>query len=275
MISFNDKTAIVTGAGSGIGRALALEFADKKSNLAVTDISNERLERVVEEIKSKGVQARGYLVDHSKLEDVGKFKEKFFEDWGQVDFMCSNAGVGAGGRIEELTIEDWQWLMNINLWGAIYMVQLFVPEMIKRKSGSILITASGLGLFAAPAMAPYSTSKFALVGLAESLRCELHVHGIKVSALCPGIINTDIVKDGRIYIEDDQGASAKDKVVEFYKKWGSPPSVVARDALKGLAHDKGVIPSPLHAWPGYLFRRLSPELYQKVIRYVFKKGWIV
>ncbi len=275
MVSFKDKTAIVTGGGSGIGRALALEFAKRRSNVVITDVSKERLDEAVDELNQKGVRAKGYRVDHSSLEEVQELKRKFLEEWGRVDFMCCNAGVGAGGRIEELTVSDWEWLMRINLWGAIYMVQLFVPEMISQKSGSILITASALGLYAAPAMAPYSASKFAMVGLAESLRLELHAHNINVSVLCPGIIDTNIVKDGRVYMNDEEGTSAKSKVALFYKTRGTPPSVVAKHALDGLARDKGTIPSPLHAWPPYILRRLSPELYQKIIRYVFKKGWIL
>jgi NAD(P)-dependent dehydrogenase (short-subunit alcohol dehydrogenase family) len=275
MLNFKDKVSIVTGGGSGIGRSLALALAKKGAKVIITDIFQDRVDEVVSELKELGVPAGGYVVDHSKLDSVEKFKKEFLNDWDHVDIMCLNAGVGGGGRIEELTMADWQWLLSINLWGAIYMTQLFVPTMIERQSGSVLITASGLGLFGAPAMAPYTTSKFAMVGLAESLRMELGAHNIKVSSLCPGIIDTKIVSDGKIYVNDEEGVSAKGKVSEFYKSWGTSPDVVAKDGLKALAKDIGIMPTPYHTWPMYLLRRFSPGLYQSIVRYVFKKGWIL
>jgi NAD(P)-dependent dehydrogenase (short-subunit alcohol dehydrogenase family) len=221
------------------------------------------------------VEAGGYRVDHSKRSEVEGFLEVFFKDFDHVDIMCLNAGVGLGGRIEEMAIEDWEWLMSINLWGAIYMVQLFAPKMIERgQGGAILITASGLGIISAPGMAPYTTSKFAMVGLAESLRCELYKHDIRVSALCPGIINTNIVRDAKVYMEDEQGVSAKSMVQEFYQNRGTDPAVVARAGLRAIRKDIGIMPTPFHAWPPYILRRLSPALYQSIVRYVWKKGWL-
>lgn len=146
---------------------------------------------------------------------------------------------GLGGRIEELGIQDWEWVFSINIWGAVYMVQTFVPAMIERGRGRILITASGAGLVGIPGMAPYCASKFAMVGLAESLRCELIKHGITVSALCPGIINTGIIRDGRVYVRDDAGESAKSKVAEFYERFGTDPGKVAEDGMRALRRDTG------------------------------------
>jgi len=276
MYQFKDKTAIVTGAGSGIGKELALALAKKKARVIVTDVFEERVNEVVEEIKGLGSEAGGYKVDHSKLEEVEAFKTKVLEDWDHVDVMCLNAGVGLGGRIEELTIEDWQWLVGINVWGAIYMVHLFVPHMIERgQGGRIMITASGLGILGAPAMAPYTMSKFGMVGLAEALRLELATHDIGVTALCPGIINTNIVRDGKILLEDEEGETKQSVVDEFYNRFGTDPSVVARHGVKAMANDIGIMPTPLHVWPMYLLRRLSPELYTGITKFVWKRGWLL
>jgi NAD(P)-dependent dehydrogenase (short-subunit alcohol dehydrogenase family) len=274
MMDFRGKTAIVTGAGSGIGRELALALADRGCKVAVTDIVGERVSEVVEALRRKGVEAAGYRVDHSSLSEVEAFAAAFFTDWSHVDIVCMNAGVGHGGAVEELTIEDWQWVMGINLWGAIYMTQVFVPRMIERKQGSILITASLAGVAPFPPMAPYNTAKFAMVGLAESLRMELGAHNIKVSALCPGFINTNIVKDGKLHIRDREGKDAGESVVHFYAKRGVDPALVARDGLRALSRDVAIMPSTLHAWPTYLIHRLSPTLYTNFARFGYRKRFL-
>lgn len=275
MSVFEGRNAIVTGSGSGIGRALALELGRAGSRVAVTDIRADRVDAVVDELKGLGADARGYVVDHSKLDAVRDLAQKFEADFGDLDILCSNAGVGHGGRVEEMTIEDWEWVMKINLWGSIYMIQTFVPKMIERREGRILITASGLGIIPAPGMSPYTTSKYAMVGLAESLRCELYKHNVRVSVLCPGIINTNIVDDGRIKVFDEAGESAQSKVSRFYKERGTDPSVVARHAMKALRRDIGIMPTPFHVWPAYSLHRLSPSLFHAIGRFLWRKGWIV
>jgi NAD(P)-dependent dehydrogenase (short-subunit alcohol dehydrogenase family) len=272
---FKGKTAVVTGGGSGIGRALALELAGAGANVVVTDRIRERVDEVVAQVRSRGVKAGGFLVDHSKREEVRAFAEAFFSEWEAVDVLCCNAGVGHGGRIEEIPLEDWEWVLDINLWGPIYMVHHFVPGMIQRRQGWILITSSGLGIMPTPGMTPYVTSKYAMVGFAESLRAELSAYNIKVSALCPGVINTNIVTDGRINLQNEKGENSKAKVATFYATKGTDPAVVARDGVKALARDVGIIPTPLHTWPGYVLHRLSPALYGGIARYVWKKRLLV
>ena len=128
---FTGKTALVTGAGSGIGRALALALADAGCAVAITDIVQERMDAVLEELRAKGVRAGSYRVDHSRLEEVEAFADRYFQEWGHVDILCSNAGVGHGGWYTEMPLEDWEWVLGINLWGAVYMMHYFVPRMIE------------------------------------------------------------------------------------------------------------------------------------------------
>ena len=143
---YEGKTAVVTGAGSGIGRALALALADAGCRVVVTDIVQERIDAVLEELREKGAACAGYRVDHSRWEEVRGFADSFFSQWGDVDILCSNAGVGYGGWYEETPLEDWQWVMGINLWGAVHTLHAFTPRMIERGRGSILLTASDAGL---------------------------------------------------------------------------------------------------------------------------------
>lgn len=275
MSFFQGKMAIVTGAGSGIGRALALALADAGCKVVITDIIQERIDRVLEELGTKGAEAGGYRVDHSKLDEVKGFAEAFFSEWDHVDILCSNAGVGHGGRFEETPIEDWEWVLGINLWGCIYMMHVFLPRMIERKSGSVLITASDAGLVSIPGMCAYQTSKYGVVGLGETLRMELIVHNIKVSLLCPGFINTNIIRDGRIYLYNSTGRSTKPEIEKFYATKGVDPSIVAKAGLRALEKDIGIMLVPwYHSGPQYVLKRISPQLYHAIFRFLWRKGYL-
>ncbi|NPV59941.1 MAG: SDR family oxidoreductase [Actinobacteria bacterium] len=270
---FTGKTAIVTGAGSGIGRALALALADAGCAVAITDIVQERLDSVLRELESKGTRAGGYRVDHSRREEVEAFAARFFQEWGRVDILCSNAGVGHGGWYTEMPLEDWEWVLGINLWGAIYMMHYFVPRMIEQGGGSILLTASDAGLVAMPGMTAYNASKYAVVGMGETLRIELSEHNIRVSLLCPGDIDTNIIRDGKVYLYDRKGRSAKPEIEKYYRTRGVPPEVVAEAALRGLERDRAVIVVPwIHHGPLILLRRISPQLYHALMRFALRKG---
>jgi len=272
---FKGKTAIITGAGSGIGRALAMEMANAGARLALTDIKLERIEELRKELEKTGTEVQGYQVDHSDWAQVKEFSEKFFKEWAKVDVLCLNAGVGIGGRIEQTKIKDWKWAIDNNLWSVIYMLNLFLPEMISRKEGQILITASGGGLIGIPGMTLYCTTKFALVGMGEALRAELSKYNIKLSVLCPGIINTRIIQDGEIFSGDEQGEEIKSKVRDFYQRFGAEPKKVAREALRGLRWNQGIIPSPWVHSLLWILKRICPSFYQYLAGLIWRKEWLV
>jgi NAD(P)-dependent dehydrogenase (short-subunit alcohol dehydrogenase family) len=268
---YRGKTAIVTGGGSGIGRALALALGRAGARVAITDIVYERALGVASELKALGGDAWAYEADHSDIESTKKFADRFFSEVGSVDVLCLNAGVGHGATFERTSLQDWEWVLKTNLWGAIYMLHCFSPHLIEKKRGWVLITASIAGLLPMPGMAPYNVSKFGLVGLAETLRMEWAGHNVVVSALCPGVINTNIIRNGKIDLRKAGGASASSAVEKFYAKMGTDPSVVARHGLNGLARGACIIPTPLHAWPGYLFHRLSPSLHSAIVSLFWKR----
>lgn len=272
MRTFRGKTAVVTGGGSGIGKAIALALAAEGANVVITDIVQERIDEVRGLLEAKGVRAGGYRVDHASLEETRAFAARFAADWGAVDVLCCNAGVGHGAKVEETTLEEWEWVLGVNLWGVIYMIHLFVPGMIERRQGSILITASGAGIMPLAGMAPYNVTKAAMVSLAETLHMELVTHNIGVTALCPGVINTNIVRDGKIHASTGEQNPVKANMVELYATKGTDPAVVARDAIKALRRDTVIMPSPGHVWPLYILHRISPSLYNRIGRYLWKRG---
>lgn len=275
MKHFEGKVATVTGAGSGIGRALARELALSGARVAVTDRLQERIDQVVRELAGLGAEARGYLVDHANKTMVETFSKKVLNDFGRVDVLCLNAGVGIGGLVEEYTLDDWEWLLGNNLWSVIYMIHHFVPTLIRQGRGEILITASAAGLLGMPGILPYSTAKFGLVGLSESLRMELSRHNITVSVLCPGVIRTGIVNDARMHMKDFGGPDFSVRMQELFQKRGLDPSRVARKALRRLARGRAVTTIPSYVWFLWLLKRLCPFLYDFGFRFLWRKGWVL
>jgi short-subunit dehydrogenase len=262
------KTVLISGAGSGIGLALAREFGKYGATVIGTDIHQDRLDNLLAELKKSSVKAFVYKVDHSNFDEVKALAEKVRKDVGNVDILCCNTGIGIGGKIDAVTMDDWKWIININLWGSIYLIHLFLPSMIARKQGDIMITASGAGLCPLGAMAPYSMTKSALVALTTVMRMDLSVHNINVAALCPGVIKTNIMKDGKLFGEENTKGA-----IEFYKTKGVDPAIVAKIALKGLLKKKGIISAPWGqvAIP-FIFYRISPAFVVWLGRKLFKRG---
>ena len=187
MRGLRDKVVVITGAGSGIGRATAFEFARHGARLELVDIDGPSVEAVRQEIAARGGEASAHEVDCTDAESVQRLADDIFARQGRVDVLHNNAGVCCGGAIEEISLDDWRWITDINYWGVVNGVRAFVPGMIEQGGGGhILNTASMAGLVGLPMVSPYCATKSAVVGLSEALDIELAVHGIRVSAICPG-----------------------------------------------------------------------------------------
>lgn len=268
---FKRKVVLISGAGSGIGLELAKEFGSCGATVIGTDISQSRVDDMVATLTSMGYSARGYRVDHASRQEVAQLLATIEADVGFVDILCPNAGVGHVGKIGAIPEKEWKWVIDINVWGIIHMVELFIPSMIQRKSGWVMITASGAALCPSAGMAPYNLSKFAALGLGETMYMELKMHGIGVSVLCPGIIATNIISDGIVH-----GGKNKQSALDVYARGSSKsvhPSVVAKGAVAGLAAGKPVIRIPAsQVVVGDLFRRLSRTLFLNIGAGLCKKG---
>jgi NAD(P)-dependent dehydrogenase (short-subunit alcohol dehydrogenase family) len=192
-VELRGRTAVVTGGASGIGRALILRFARDGANVVVADVDEPGMASVAGEAQALGVKAVAVRTDVSERSDVEALAARAFEVFGAVHVLCNNAGVAAWGGIESATHRDWQWVLGVNLWGVIHGVEAFVPRMIARgEPGHIVNTASMAGLIASKGLGVYNTSKYAVVGLSETLAKDLRPYRIGVSVLCPLGVQTRI-----------------------------------------------------------------------------------
>jgi len=259
------KVAVVTGAGSGIGRSTALLLARNGAKVHVADIDAERARKVVSEIEAAGGSASAHALDVSDAAAVEAFAEAVFAADGHVDILHNNAGIGHGGNIEATTVEDWQRVIGINLLGVAYGIQAFVPRMLAQgRPASVINTASQAGINPAPKMAPYVSSKYGVVGMTESLNAELSRRGVHFSAICPGIIDTNIVATATMRGEL---AAKQGKLTDFYSTKGVSPDEVADAVLRAIEKRTLIVPVPRRqVLVPYLLHRLSPNLLQPIAR---------
>ena len=259
------KVAVVTGGGSGIGRATALLLARHGAKVYVADVKADAAEAVARTIEAAGGSAVAHALDVSDPAAVEAFADGVFEAEGHVDILHNNAGIGHGGNIEATTVEDWQRVIGVNLLGVAYGVQAFVPRMLKQgRPASVVNTASQAGLVPAAKLAPYCASKYGVVGLSEALNAELSKRGIHVIAICPGIIDTPIVSTG---IMRGDMAEIQGQVSSFYAKHGASPDEVAQAVLKAIDKRKLIVPVPRRQVTlPYLLHRISPRLVQPLAR---------
>jgi NAD(P)-dependent dehydrogenase (short-subunit alcohol dehydrogenase family) len=192
------RVAAVTGAGSGIGAALALACAEAGMDIALADVEDAKVEAVAGAVRERGRRALAARVDVRRADELEAFAARAFGELGGCHLLCNNAGVLVLGLTHQRSLEDWQWVLSVNLWGAVHGVRAFVPRMIEQgQGGHVVNTASIAGLVPAPANGAYTASKYAVVGFSECLRLDLAPHGIGVSVLCPGPVKTGILKSDR------------------------------------------------------------------------------
>lgn len=252
------KIVVVTGAGSGIGKETALAFARRGATLALCDINEGGLAETERQIQTLGGETLARRVDVASADQMREFAAAVHGSCEAVDILMNNAGVGLGAGFLDTSLEDWDWITGINLRGVIHGCHFFVPPMVQRgRGGHVINVASGAAYVASELLAAYSTTKFAVLGLSEALRDELRRHGIGVTAVCPGLINTPITETSPLR-GPNATAEARRRMVELYRRRNYGPERVARNILKAVQRNRAVAPISPEAWAMYFLKRLAP-----------------
>ncbi|HWP66946.1 MAG TPA: SDR family NAD(P)-dependent oxidoreductase [Candidatus Limnocylindria bacterium] len=260
------KTALVTGAGSGIGRATALALAARGARLVVCDVNEAGLTETADAIRRLGRDVLARRVDVARADEMRAFAEAVHTQIEAVDILMNNAGVGLGGGFLHTTLDDWNWIIGINLLGVIHGCHFFLPAMVgRRRGGHVVNVASAAGYVATEALAAYATTKFAVVGLSEALRDELGPHGIGVTAVCPGLINTPITQTSPLR-GPEATPEARAYMIEVYQRRNYPAERVAEGVLRAIQRNRAVAPISPEAWGMYLLKRFAPGLLTRLNR---------
>ena len=212
MQELNGKVAVITGGGSGIGRCMALAFADEGMDIAIGDIEQGAGEAVAEEVRAKGRRAIAVVCDVTDLDSVRGLAEAAKAELGAYHVVCNNAGVISGGPTAEMSPAEWDWVLDVDLQGVVNGVIAFLPGLVEQGEGHIVNTASIAGLvpMAAPGVINYTTAKYGVVAITETLHDELAPAGVGASALCPGVVNTRISQSARNRPESAGGPVAEE-----------------------------------------------------------------
>ncbi|ULQ48196.1 SDR family NAD(P)-dependent oxidoreductase [Flagellatimonas centrodinii] len=275
MKSFRNKVAAITGAGSGIGRALALQLAGQGCALALSDVNAEGLAETVSAARAKGVAVTDAVVDVAQRQQVYDWADASVQAHGGVNLVFNNAGVALGAPISGMSEEDLKWIMDINFWGVVYGTQAFLPHLKASGDGHVINISSVFGIAAIPSQSAYNASKFAVRGFTEALRQELEIEGAPVSATTvhPGGIKTNIARSARFsgQMKDFLGvdeAAGKTSFERLFITTADKAASVILAAVKG--NRRRVLIGP-DARAIDLMVRLMPERYQQVVSFASKQ----
>jgi NAD(P)-dependent dehydrogenase (short-subunit alcohol dehydrogenase family) len=265
--SFRGAKCFISGAASGIGRATALAAAREGAELVLTDINAAALSEVVAEIRTQGgrvLASRAF--DIANHDAVRAFADAVHEEHGGLDVLMNVAGISVWGTVDALDHEHWRKVIEVNLMGPIHVIESFVPAMMAaRRGGQLVNVSSAAGLFGLPWHAAYSASKFGLRGVSEVLRFDLERHGIGVTLVCPGGVNTPLVGTVEIVGVDTETRAAKAMKARF-ERHAVSPEVAARAILDGVRRNRYLVFTSNDVRVGYWLQRTFSFAYERAMR---------
>lgn len=260
-MNLRDRIVVVTGAGSGIGRATALLFAKHGARVAACDVDQARLDSLATELGDRKLLVR--RVDVSDRSQMSAFAGAVHALAPAADVVVNNAGVGLGGTFLDTSLDDFDWIIGVNLRGVVHGCHFFVPKMVEAERGGHIVNISSIfGIYAPPSTSAYSATKFAVRGFSEALRAELEPHRIGVTAICPGMINTAIIEDGRM--RGEKLAQGKSKTAKLFKKRGLAPEKVAAEIVDAVQSNPAVRTVGRDAHVIAALQRLAPRTLRKI-----------
>ena len=265
---FAGRVAAVTGAGSGIGRALARELAGRGAHLALADIDPEGLAETVAMCEGAGVKVTSRPLDVADRDDVFTWADRVVEEHGKVNLVVNNAGVALGATVDEADYEDFEWLMDINFWGVVHGTKAFLPHLKASGEGHVVNLSSVFGLLAVPTQSAYNAAKFGVRGFTDALRMELEIEDCPVSATTvhPGGIKTNIAHRARLSESlAALGDGRADGPGDFGKALRMPPEKAARLILRAVARNRRRALIGADAWALDLLSRLPAGLTQRAM----------
>ena len=237
------KVAFITGGASGMGLGMARAFSDAGMKIMIADIEAGPAQRAADELKAKGHDAACLQVDVTNMEAVQAAAKKTVGHFGKVHVLCNNAGIAVGGKSETASMRNWHWVMDVNLWGVVHGLQAFVPLILAHgEGGHVVNTASMAGIYGVRGTGPYNASKFAVVGMTETMMAEHRKSGLGVSLLCPGVVNTNLNSSVRNRPEQYGGAVTGEKGTSIGSlAAGLNPDIVGKLVLEAILDDQPYI----------------------------------
>jgi NAD(P)-dependent dehydrogenase (short-subunit alcohol dehydrogenase family) len=260
------KTAVITGAGSGLGRAMALAWAARGWKIGAADLDGERAEETVGMVKRAGGDGEAFLCNVRNLMEVQAMADHFFSSWGEVGLLANNAGVGDAGLVGEVLIENWERIVETNLWGVIHGCHAFIPRMKEQGRGHIVNTASAAGFCNFPEMGTYNLVKAAVISLSETLRVELAPSNIGVTVLCPAFFSSNL-GDALTYTDEAQ----KKLLDVVFSRAKLTADEVARNMVRAVSRNKLYVVPGTDAKVLWFVKRLAPSLFIERLAKVYAR----